>query len=72
MGEHTVDSGLATLGAVMHLPTRALSSGVVDMLERAVTRVDLALDKQAIVDAIESVIPTFAHRETGKTLDDRL
>lgn len=71
-GEQVVDSGLETLSAVQHVATGALDGEVIAMLEDAVGRVDGPVDKQAIVDAIQSVIPGFAHRETGKTLDDRL
>lgn len=72
LGEELLDSGLNTLGAVRHLPSRALADGVVDLLERAVSDVDGVLDKRAVVEAIESAIPSFSHRETGKSLDDRL
>lgn len=71
-GEELVPLGLESLGAVRHLPSRAIANGVVDMLEQAVSSVEVAIDKQAIVDAIESAIPSFSHRETGRTLDDRL
>lgn len=72
LGEELLVSGLDTLGAVRHLPSRALSEGIVDLLEHAVSEVDGVLDKRAIVKAIESAIPSFSHRETGKSLDDRL
>jgi FlaA1/EpsC-like NDP-sugar epimerase len=71
-GESLVDSGLQTLGAVAHVPSTALAAGVIHMLEDAVSRVDGDLDKPAIVDAIQSAIPGFSHRETGKNLDERL
>ncbi|HEY5805341.1 MAG TPA: polysaccharide biosynthesis protein [Lysobacter sp.] len=71
-GESVVDSGLQTLGAVAHIPSSALADGIVSMLEDAVLSVDGNLDKAAIVDAIQSAIPGFAHRETGKNLDERL
>lgn len=72
MGEALAESGLDTLSAVRHVPTNALTNEVIDMLEDAVGRVTGTIDKQAIVRAIESVIPTFSHRETGKSLDGRL
>ncbi|ALN93113.1 polysaccharide biosynthesis protein [Lysobacter gummosus] len=71
-GEQQVDTGLSTLGAVRHLRSRAISDGVVSMLENAVNSVDGTLDKRAIVAAIESAIPNFSHRETGRNLDERL
>lgn len=71
-GEQEDSTGLVTLGAVRHLPSRAISDGVVAMLEHAVNSVEGALDKRAIVSAIESAIPNFSHRETGKNLDERL
>ncbi len=71
-GEAIIDSGLQTLDAVMHVATQALTPDVLAMLEDAVSRVDGAVDKQGIVDAIQRVIPGFTHRETGKSLDDRL
>ncbi len=71
-GERIVESGLSTLSAVMHVGTNTLTEALLEMFEDAVSRVDGALDKQAIVDAIERVIPGFNHRETGKSLDDRL
>lgn len=72
VGEKIAETGLRTLSAVAHLPSEAISGGVLEMLEEAVGSVDARLDKQAVVAAIESAIPGFAHRETGKTLDDRL
>lgn len=72
LGEEVMDSGLRTLGAVRHLPSRALANGIMALLEQAVSEVDGELDKRAIVAAIESAIPSFSHRETGKSLDDRL
>lgn len=71
-GETIIESGLKTLGAVRHIPSQALSAGLVDLLEDAVSSVDRVIDKLQIVDAIESAIPNFTHRETGKNLDDRL
>jgi FlaA1/EpsC-like NDP-sugar epimerase len=70
--EEVLNSGLTTLGAVRHVPSRAIADGVLTLLEDAVSRVDGDLDKAAIVAALQSVIPSFSHRETGKTLDDRL
>lgn len=70
--EVLIDSGLQTVAAVRHMPTRALTRDVIALLEDAVQRVDGAIDKQGIVDAIQSVVPGFLHRETGKSLDDRL
>jgi hypothetical protein len=72
LGEDQVISGMITLGAVTHVPSKALADGVLAMLTDAVARVDGELDKAAIVAAIESAIPNFSHRETGKNLDDRL
>jgi len=72
IGEELVDSGLATLSAVKHVPSRALASGVMALLEDAVSRIEGDLNKAGIVEAIQSAIPGFSHRETGKTLDDRL
>ncbi len=71
-GESLIDSGLQTLAAVKHVPTQALTRDVISLLEDAVQRVDGAVDKQGIVDAIQCVVPGFSHRETGKSLDDRL
>jgi FlaA1/EpsC-like NDP-sugar epimerase len=70
--ETEVESGLKTLGAVAHAPSRAIEDGVVEMLARAVDDDTAPIDKAAIVRAVESVIPGFAHRETGRSLDDRL
>ncbi|SEP05591.1 Polysaccharide biosynthesis protein [Luteibacter sp. UNC138MFCol5.1] len=71
-GESALESGLQTLGAVRHVPSALLSAGLLDMLEDAVGRTDGPVAKARIVEAIQSVIPNFAHRETGKTLDDRV
>jgi FlaA1/EpsC-like NDP-sugar epimerase len=71
-GEQRIESGLHTLDAVAHLESRALSAGVIAMLEEAVSSDTSAINKQAIVDAIQACIPSFSHRETGKSLDDRL
>jgi FlaA1/EpsC-like NDP-sugar epimerase len=72
VGESFGESGLSTLAAVRHVPTHALTDEVIQLLEDAVGRVNGEIDKYGIVRAIESVIPTFSHRETGKSLDDRL
>lgn len=71
-GESLIESGLQTLAAVRHVPTQALTRDVIALLEDAVQRVDGDIDKRGIVDAIQSVVPNFTHRETGKSLDDRL
>lgn len=71
-GEAQVESGLETLSAVRHVPTGALTNDVLHLLEDAVSRTTGTIDKVALVRAIEGVIPTFSHRETGKSLDDRL
>ncbi len=71
-GEERVESGLTTLSAVKHVATGALTNDVLQLLEDAVGRTNGTIDKQQIVRAIEGVIPTFSHRETGKSLDDRL
>lgn len=71
-GESAADSGLATLGAVQHLQSKALSDGTLALLERVVTSSEGEIDKPAVVAAIEAAIPNFSHRETGKSLDDRL
>lgn len=71
-GERVLESGLQTLGAIEHMPSAALAGGVITMLEDAVSRVDGDLDKPAIVAAIQSAIPGFSHRETGRNLDQRL
>jgi len=71
-GEERVDSGLSTLDAVAHVDSGALSAGVIAMLETAVGEVHGSIDKRAIVNAIEACIPGFSHRETGRSLDDRL
>ncbi|GHA85621.1 polysaccharide biosynthesis protein [Cognatilysobacter bugurensis] len=70
--EDVVESGLETLGAVRHVPSRAIGDGVIDLLARATAAESGTLDKRSIVDAIQSVIPGFSHRETGKNLDERL
>jgi FlaA1/EpsC-like NDP-sugar epimerase len=72
VGEVVTDCGMRTLAAVSHMRSEAIAAGVLNMLEAAVSTVDPQFDKAAIVAAIESAIPGFAHRETGKTLDDRL
>lgn len=71
-GETLVASGLTTLDAVTHVPSAALSQGVIEMLEDAVGSAHRLIDKHAIVRSIEAAIPGFSHRETGKSLDDRL
>lgn len=71
-GESVAESGLKTLGAVRHVSTDALTPSVLEMLEKAVENADVPIDKVAIVNAIKAGIPGFAHRETGKSLDDRM
>jgi FlaA1/EpsC-like NDP-sugar epimerase len=71
-GESVAESGLKTLGAVRHVSTDALTPSVLEMLEKVVENADVPIDKVAIVNAIKAGIPGFAHRETGKSLDDRM
>lgn len=70
--ETPVESGLSTLGAVEHVDTGALSAGVIAMLEAAVGSAEGTIDKASIVEAVSASIPGFQHRETGRSLDDRL
>jgi FlaA1/EpsC-like NDP-sugar epimerase len=72
VNEQRIESGFKTLDAVSHIETHALSEGVIAMLEDAVSRSEGSIDKAAIVQAIQPVIPGFAHRETGRSLDERL
>ena len=71
-GEVLTQSGLMSLDAVAHVRSTALSQSVIEMLEEAVSHNDRTINKHAIVQAIQAAIPGFSHRETGKTLDDRL
>lgn len=70
--ERAVASGFQSLGALRHAVASSRLLEVIERMGRAIDRVDDRIDKQEIVALIQSLIPTFAHRETGKNLDDRL
>ncbi len=72
IGEEAIEIGLSSLRAIRHRPSEAIRGGLLDRLTEIVGSTDGPIDKQGLVDAIASAIPNFAHRETGKSLDDRL
>jgi len=70
--ESAVPAGFESLGALRHAAASDRLTEVIDRLDHAINHVNDRIDKPAIVALIQSLIPTFAHRETGKNLDDRL
>lgn len=72
MNETETASGLLSLGAISHVPSDLIRGGLLGLLEDAVTHSDQPIDKRKIVNAIQSIVPNFSHRETGKSLDERV
>lgn len=70
--ERAVATGFKSLGALRHGGASSGLSEVIERLDRAIHHVEDRIDKETIVALVKTLIPTFAHRETGKSLDDRL
>jgi FlaA1/EpsC-like NDP-sugar epimerase len=64
--------GLASVSSVRHAPSGLAHQALVAKLDDLIGGDQANLAKQDIVDAIKGVLPTFSHRETGRSLDDRL
>jgi FlaA1/EpsC-like NDP-sugar epimerase len=64
--------GLASVSSVRHAPSGLAHQALVAKLEALIRGDQANLAKQDIVDAIKDVLPTFSHKETGRSLDDRL
>jgi FlaA1/EpsC-like NDP-sugar epimerase len=71
-GEQAITLEFSGLGAIRHLSSHALDDGLFDVLQRLIDEPDTAASKEDIVTALRNTIPGFAHRETGKNLDQRL
>lgn len=70
--EQAATTAFSSLGALQHRKASDRLPEIIDRLDHAINRIDDGIDKNAVVTMIQSLIPTFAHRETGKNLDDRL
>jgi len=71
-GEASVEVGFDTLSAVPHAPGRAVELGLYDRLANYLEASDRTVTKAEIVALIAEGVPGLAHRETGRSLDDRL
>jgi FlaA1/EpsC-like NDP-sugar epimerase len=70
--ESAREVGLKHLLAVEHVPPPAEAlSAALRRLAGLVAEPTRAADKADVVETIGSVVPTFRHRETGRSLDDR-
>lgn len=70
-GEQVRNKGLGSLNALVHRPsglTEAMLADLADMIARPARDVS----KADIVQLIAGLIPNFGHRETGRSLDQRL
>ncbi len=70
--ETAEELGFSALMGLRHLPGSAHLGQSLEAFERMVTQTDLALTKQDVVDEIARAVPTLAHVETGRNLDQRL
>jgi FlaA1/EpsC-like NDP-sugar epimerase len=71
-GEQATEIGFGSILAVQHLPSRTKHKDLLEKLQMLIEQPDRAAVKADIVGAIKAVLPGFAHRETGRSLDERL
>jgi FlaA1/EpsC-like NDP-sugar epimerase len=71
-GETSVEVGFDTLAAVRHAPGRAVELGLYDRLAGYLEATDRTVTKAEIVALIAEGVPGLQHRETGRSLDERL
>jgi FlaA1/EpsC-like NDP-sugar epimerase len=71
-GEHAISTDLPGLDAIGHRTSGSLTRELFEQLERLIENPHLAATKEDIVAALCAAIPGFDHRETGKSLDQRL
>lgn len=72
-GETALDTRWASLRAIAYRPAIALDLvRFLDALEETIRDPDRPVAKQQWIEAIGRVVPEFAHRETGRLLDDRM
>ncbi len=64
--------GMNSVSSVRHNPSGVEHRSLTATLERLIEGDDGDLAKGDIVEAIRGVLPTFSHKETGRSLDDRL
>lgn len=70
--ETEIALSMASVSAVRHRPSTMEHGALIKNLEALLRVSEGPLDKDAIVQAIGAVLPTFSHRESGRSLDDRL
>ena len=70
-GEAEVASGFESLGALRHVRGQARIEAAIARLERLASG-DGPVSKAEVAAVIAAAVPGMRHRETGKTLDDRL
>jgi FlaA1/EpsC-like NDP-sugar epimerase len=71
-GEAAAECGLKTLLAIRHTPSRAVDRGLFGHLEQLIGEPDSKTSKAEIVEAMAAALSNFQHRETGRSLDQRL
>ncbi|MEX2527295.1 MAG: polysaccharide biosynthesis protein [Gemmatimonadota bacterium] len=72
-GETVEDTGMKAIAAVVHRPiSRESLAGFVAQVEGWLARPEPPLSKEAMVEAIHSVVPELQHVETGVSLDGRM
>lgn len=64
--------GLQSVSALRHVASGVEHQSLVSTLEKLIQGSEGDLAKDDVVAAIKRVLPTFAHNETGRSLDDRL
>lgn len=69
--ETVVESGFASLGAIAHQPGAPDLSEVVAYLEALIVEPTREVDKALLTSVLARVVPGFAHRDTGRHLDQR-
>lgn len=71
-GEKPLRIDIPGLAGLRHVASGASIDTLIDRLAHMIQRLDAAATKREIVEAMAAAIPGFAHRETGKSLDQRL
>lgn len=64
--------GLRSVSALKHIASGVEHTSLVTTLEQLIEGSEGKLAKDDVVAAIKRVLPTFSHKETGRSLDDRL
>jgi len=69
--EAETDSGFESLGSLLHTQAPAGTAAAIARLEQLASRGE-PVSKAAVAALVADAVPGLRHRETGKTLDDRL